>query len=166
MSVSFEENLAQWIAIEEKARLGAAAAAQAMADYIAERIRSDTLRRRRTAPGQYYKAVRGQPPAYGSGKLAESVYSTPASGGLRASAIVGSDDKRASLFEFGGCILQPGDSQSVMKWHDSGGWWSHHVLPLSGGYPEHPFIGFTTDEAIDDGELQRIAVEAFREYDP
>jgi hypothetical protein len=32
--------------------------------------------------------------------------------------------------------------------------------------PEHPFLGPTTDDAIDDGELRRVAIEAFREYDP
>ena len=165
MSISPEENLAQWIAIEQRARLGAAAAAEAMAAYIAERIRNDTLRRRRTAPGQFYKAKRGDPPAMGSGALADSVYSTPASGGLRASAYAGSTDKRASLFEFGGCVLQA-PVGSVMKWKDSRGWWSHRKLPLDGTWPEHPFIGFTTDEAIADGELQRVAVEAFAEYDP
>ena len=165
MAMSPEENLAYWLAVEERARLGAAAAAEAMAAYIAERIRSDTLRRRRVSPGQYYKAKRGDPPASGTGALADSVYSTPASGGLRASAYAGSTDKRASLFEFGGCVLQA-PAGSVMQWKDSRGWWSHHSLPLSGGWPEHPFIGFTTDEAIDDGELQRVAVEAFEEYDP
>jgi hypothetical protein len=165
MALSPEENLAAWIVIEQRARLGAAAAAEAMAAYIAERIRSDTLRRRKNAPGQYHKAQRGQPPAMGTGTLAESIYSTPASGGLRASAYAGSTDKRASLFEFGGCVLQA-PAGSVMKWHDSGGWWSHHTLPLAGGFPEHPFIGFTTDEAIDDGELQRVALAAFRKYDP
>ena len=163
--MSPEENLLYWLAVEEKARLGAAAAAEAMAAYIAQRIRDDTLRRRRTAPGQYYKAKRGDPPASGTGALADSVYSTPASGGLRASAYAGSTDRRASLFECGGCVLQA-PAGSVMKWHDSGGWWSHHTLPLAGGFPEHPFIGFTTDEAIDDGELARVGEAAFAEYDP
>jgi hypothetical protein len=165
VSISPEENLAQWIAIEQQARLGAAAAAEAMAAYIAERIRSDTLRRRRTSPGTYYKAVRGDPPAYGSGKLADSIYSTPASGGLRASALVGSEDQKASLLEFGGCVLQS-TSRSVMHWTDSGGSWYHRRLPMSGTFPEHPFIGLTTDEAIADGGLQRAAVAAFMAYDP
>ena len=161
-----EESLRRLIAARENARGGAQAAAEAMAAYIAERIRNETLRRRRTAPGQFYRAKRGDPPAMGTGKLADSIYSTPASGGLRASAYAGSDDKRASLFEFGGCVLQPGDSQSVMKWLDSRGWWSHHRLPLSGGYPEHPFIRPTVEEAIADGSLRRVAIDAGRPYDP
>ena len=161
MSISFEENLAEWIAIEERARRGAEAAADAMARYIAWRTAEDTLRRRRTSPGQYYKAVRGEPPAYGSGKLAESMYWEPASRGLRASAIAGSRDRRAALFEFGGCVLKP-TSRSVMHWVDSGGSWYHASLPA----PAHPFLGPTTEDAIDDGGLQQAAIDAFREYDP
>jgi len=160
--VTPEENLAEWIAIEQRARLGARAAAEAMARYVAERIRDDTLQRRRHAPGQYYKAKPGEPPSYSSGALMESVYSTPASGGLRASASVGSTDKRARLFEFGGCVLKP-TSRSVMHWVDSGGSWYHAELRVD---VEHPFVGPTTEDAIDDGELLRVAIEAFREYDP
>lgn len=162
MALTPEENLAEWLAILERARLGAAAAADAMARYVAERTANETLRRRRTAPGQYYKAVPGEPPAYGSGKLAKSMYWEPASRGLRASAVAGSRDKRASLFEFGGCVLKP-TSRSVMHWVDSGGSWYHRELRVD---VEHPFLSLTTEEAIDDGELQRVAVEAFREYDP
>ena len=55
-----------------------------------------------------------------------------------------------------------------MTWKDTGRKipWRHKRLPVDGEFPAHPFLGPTTDEAIDDGELQRIAVEAFREYDP
>ena len=166
MPITPEESLRRLIAARRKAEGGAEAVANAMARYIAERTANDTLRRRRHAPGQFYRAKRGDPPAYGSGKLADSMFSQPVSGGLRASAIAGSADKRASLFEFGGCVLQPGDSQSVMKWKDSGGWWSHHRLPLSGTWPEHPFIRPTVEEAIDDGSLRRVAIEAGRPYDP
>ena len=160
------ENVAYLEAIIENALGGANAMADAMAEYITRRIAEDTLRRRKHAPGQYYKAVRGEPPAYGSGKLADSMRWEPASrGSLRASAIVTSDDKRASLFEHGGCVLTE-ISQPVMKWHDSRGWWSHHRLPLSGTWPEHPFIRPTVEDAIDDGELTRVAIEAFKPYDP
>ena len=172
MAISPEESLRRLIAARENARGGAAAVANTMAEYIARRVAEDTLRRRRTGPGQYYRAVRGAPPAFGSGKLAASMFWEPASGGLRASAIAGSADKRASLFEFGGCVLQPGDSSSVMKWKDSGnaanpsGWWSHHRLPLSGTWPEHPFIRPTVEDAIADGSLRRVAIEAGVPYDP
>ena len=89
------------------------------------------------------------------------MYSTAASGGLRATAIAGNDAQHAKLLEFGGCVLKPTGGK-VMHWTDSGGSWYHSALPGK----EHPFLGPTTEEAIDDGELHRIAVEAFREYDP
>lgn len=161
-----EQYLAWLEAVEAKERMAAHAVAEAMAEFIAERIRNETLRRRRTAPGQYYKAKKGDPPAYGTGALARSIYTTTASGSaLRAGAEVGSTDKRAALFEFGGCVLTE-RSRPVMKWHDSGGWWSHHRLPLSGTWPEHPFLRPTVEAAIDDGSLREAAIKAFIPYDP
>jgi hypothetical protein len=163
--MTLDESADWWEAAAERARLGANAMADAMAEYLARRISQDTLRRRRHAPGQYYKAKPGDPPASATGKLADSMTWEPVSRGLRASAIVTSDDKRAGLFEFGGCVLTE-RSAPVMKWKDSGGWWSHHRLPLSGTWPEHPFVGPTVQEAIDDGSLTRVAVEAFKPFDP
>ena len=163
-----EENLTQWLQIEALARLGAAAAAEAMAKYIAERTANDTLRRNKHASGVYHKARPGAPPAYSSGSLAKGMYWTPASGGLRASAYVGNSARHARLMEFGGCVLQPTDGKT-MKWKDTGRKepWHHARLPSdSSEFPEHPFLGPTTDEAIDDGELQQVAIDAFREYDP
>jgi hypothetical protein len=163
--MTLDESADWWEAAAERATLGANAMADAMAEYLARRISQDTLRRRRHAPGQYYKAKPGDPPASATGKLADSMTWEPVSRGLRASAIVTSDDKRAGLFEFGGCVLTE-RSAPVMKWRDSAGWWSHHRLPLSGTWPEHPFVGPTVQEAIDDGSLTRVAVEAFMPFDP
>jgi hypothetical protein len=162
VSISFEENIAQLEAMMRKAEGGAAAVANAMAAYIAERVAQDTLTRNTNPPGTYNKARPGAPPSYGSGKLAKSMYSTPASGGLRATAIAGSNDKRARLFEHGGCVLKS-TSRKVMHWVDSGGSWFHSVLRVDS---DHPFLGPTTEEALDDGELRRIAIEAGRPYDP
>jgi len=160
--VTPQEYLAWWDAVEAKARLGARPTAEAMAKHVAERIKNDTLRRRRTGPGQYYRAKRGEPPAHGSGNLAKSIYTTPASGGLRATSYVGSSDKRANLFEFGGCVLKP-TSRSVMHWVDSGGSWYHAALRVDN---EHPFLRPTVEDAIDDGSLREAAIDAFRPYDP
>ena len=171
MSISFEDNLAHWLQIEQRARLGAQAAAEAMARYIAERTADDTLRRTTHAPGAYFKAAPGAPPAMASGSLAKGMYWTPASGGppasggLRASAYAGNSARHAKLLEFGGCVLTP-TSGKVMHWTDTGGSWYHARLPASGDYPPHPFIAPTTDEAIDDGTLRQVAIDAFREYDP
>ena len=162
MAITPEANIAYLMGVEARARLGAAAAANAMAQYIAERTAADTLTRTVHAPGAYHVARPGAPPAYASGKLAKAMFWEPASGELRASAIVGNADRRARLLEFGGCVLRPTRGK-VMHWTDSGGSWFHSVLRVDS---EHPFLGPTTDEAIDDGELGRVARDAFREYDP
>lgn len=157
-----EQYLAWLEAVEAKARLGARPTAEAMARHVAERIRDDTLRRRKHAPGAYYKAKPGEPPSYASGKFADSIYSTPASGDLRATAYAGSGDKRAKLFEFGGCVLKP-TSRSVMHWTDSGGSWYHAELRVD---VAHPWLRPTVEETIDDGSLRQAAIDAFRPYDP
>lgn len=163
MAITPEANVAYLEAVLAKAKLGAQATANAMARYIAERAAADTLTRNRHAPGAYHKARPGAPPSMASGSLAKAMFWTQASGGLRATAIVGNDDKRARVLEFGGCVLQP-RSRKVMHWTDSGGSWFHSVLTTE--RDQHPFVGPTTDEATDDGSLLAAAIEAFREYDP
>ena len=161
MAITPEANVAYLEAVLAKAKMGAPAVAEAMARYIAERTANETLTRRINPPGTYYKARPGEPPSFGSGALADSMYSTPASGGLRASAVAGSTDRRAHVFEFGSCLLQPARGK-LMGWKDSGGVWRHRYVRME----KHPFLEPTTEEAIDDGELRRIAIEAFRPYDP
>jgi hypothetical protein len=160
-------NIAYLKSVEALAARGAPAVADAMARYIAERTALDTLTRKRLSPGMYHVARPGDPPAMMSGKLADAMFTEPASGGLKASALAGNDDKRARLFEYGGCVLK--SATGMLKWRDTGrpdnrgGFWSHWILTVD---DEHPFLGPTTDEAIDDGDLQRVAIEAFREFDP
>ena len=167
MAITPEENLAYWEDIRRTAQRGAAAAANAMARYIAERTASDTLRRTTHAPGAYHQARAGAPPASATGTLARNMYWTPASGGLRATAMVGNSDRRARGFEFGGCVLRP-TSGTHMGWKDTGrpdnpsGIWRHRSVNQN----EHPFLGPTTDEAIDDGSLRQVAIDEFRKYDP
>ena len=167
MAITPEANLAYLIEIEAMARKGAAAAATAMARYIADRVVTDTLTQNTHAPGAYHKARPGAPPATASGSLAKGMYWTPASGELRASAYVGNTARHAKLMEFGGCVLQPTDGKT-MKWKDTGRatHWHHARLPVEGEFPAHPFLEPTTDEAMDDGELRQIAIDAFREFDP
>ena len=162
-----EEYIAWLEAAIEKMEYGAAAMADAMALYLAERTADDTLRRVTHAPGMYYKSPPGSPPAYVSGTLAKSMFVRPSaiSRGSRATAWVGNNARQAKLMEFGGCVLQP-TSGKVMHWTDSGGSWYHARLPASGEYPKHPFIGPTTDESIDDGSLRQVAIDAFTPYDP
>jgi hypothetical protein len=168
MGISPEANIAYLEAVLAKAKLGAAATATAMARYIEDRVVNDTLQRTTHAPGAYYKARPGAPPATASGSLAKGMFHTPASGELRASAWVGNDARHARMLEFGGCVLKPRGGKT-MKWKDTGRdtHWHHARLPADQDeFPAHPFIGPTTDEAIDDGELRRVAIDAFREYDP
>ena len=167
MAITPEENLAYLIEIEATARKGAAAAATAMARYIADRVVTDTLQQTTHAPGAYYKSRPGAPPATASGSLAKGMYYTPASGELRATAYVGNTARHAKLMEFGGCVLQPTDGKT-MKLKDTGRatHWHHTRLPVDGEFPAHPYLGPTTDEAIDDGSLREVAIDAFREFDP
>lgn len=165
MAVTPEENLIVLQQAFSRIEEGAAAAANAMAKYVAEQVALNTLTRNKHAPGAYHKARPGAPPSTASGKLAKGMFHTPASGGLRASAIVGNSDKRARMLEFGGCVLRPTRGK-MMHWVDSAGSWYHRVLPMDGERHEHPFLGPTVDEAIDNGELTRVAIDAFRPYDP
>ena len=168
MPVTPEENIAQLERAFSQIEAGAAAAANAMARYIAERTAQDTLTRNKHAPGAYHRARPGAPPSYASGSLANAMFWTPASAGLKTSAIVGNSDKRARVFEFGGCVLRP-TSGSHLGWKDTGrkdnpsGIWRHRMVDLDDA---HPFLGPTTDEAIDDGELRQVAIDEFRKYDP
>lgn len=161
MAITPEANVAYLEQVRALAAQGAAASATAVAAYIADRVANETLTRRINPPGTYYKARPGEPPSYGSGALADSMYSTPATEGLRSSASAGSTDRRAHVFEFGSCLLRP-TSGSHMGWKDTGGVWRHRTVIMQ----RHPFLEPTTEDAIDDGELHRIAIEAFREYDP
>lgn len=151
----------------EKMELGAPAMANAMAEYLADRVANDTLRRTHHAPGAYFKSPPGAPPASASGNLARSMFTTPAtaSSGVRATALVGNNAKYAKLLEHGGCVLTP-TSGKVMHWTDTGGSWYHSRLPATGEFPAHPFLEPTVQEAIDDGSLTRVAIDAFRPYDP
>ena len=162
-----EEYLAWLDAAISRMELGAAVMADAMAEHIRQRTADDTLRRTTHAPGAYHKAAPGAPPAYASGTLARNMFTepSPASRGLRATAWVGNRDRKAKLLEFGGCVLKP-TSGRAMHWVDSEGSWYHARLPESGVYPAHPYLQPTVAEAIDDGSLTRVAIAAFRPYDP
>ena len=159
--MTLDEYIAWLEATIAKMEPGAPAMASAMAEYLADRVANDTLRRRINPPGTYYKARPGEPPSYGSGALAESIYSTEASAGHRSSALVGSTDRRAKVFEYGSCILQP-TRYKLMGWKDSKGIWRHRMVAME----KHPFLEPTVQEAIDDGSLTRVAINAFRPYDP
>jgi hypothetical protein len=167
MAITPEANVAYLEQMFSRIGEGVAAAANAMAEYIAERTATDTLTRNKLSPGTYNRARPGAPPAMMSGTLAKNMYTEPAAGGLRATALVGNSDKRARMFEYGGCVLK--SHKGRLYWRDSGrpdnpgGWWSHWFLRVD---VDHPFLRPTVEDAIDDGSLRRVAIDVFREYDP
>jgi hypothetical protein len=118
------------------------------------------LQRTRHQKGEWYRQRPGEPPARASGALAQAMYFKPASGGLRATALVGNDAPYSRILEFG-CVITP-VNRKFMHWTDSGGSWYHTILVV----PRHPFLSTTTDEAIEDGSLRQVAIDAFEPYDP
>lgn len=159
MSITPKENIAVLEAIEDNIRFAAPAVATEMARYIAERTR-DMLSWTSHAPGEYYKSRPGAPPARASGNLAESMFFTPAYGGLRATALVGNTAEYSRILEFG-CVVTPKRGKT-MHWVDSGGSWFHTELVI----PPHPFLEPTTELALQDYGLHEIAVKTFEPYDP
>jgi len=165
VAMTFDEYIAWLESAIARMELGAPAMADAMAEYLSDRVANDMLRRTVHSEGAYYKARPGAPPATASGRLAKGMFTTPASSGLRVTAWVGNSARHAKILEYGGCVLTP-TSGKVMHWRDSGGSWYHARLPASGDYPAHPFLEPAVREAIADGSLQRAAIDAFRPYDP
>ena len=169
MAMTLDEYIAWLEAAIAKMELGAPVMANAMAEYLADRVANDTLQRTTHAPGAYYRSRPGAPPASASGRLAKSMFTTSAaaSSGVRATALVGNNARYAKLLEHGGCVLQPTGGKT-MKWKDTGRTtaWHHKRLPNDGEFPAHPFLEPTVQEAIDDGSLSRVAIDAFRPYDP
>jgi hypothetical protein len=160
MPVTPEENLAYLERAFSRIEEGAVAAATAMAKYIRDRARNDTLQRTRHQPGEWYRQRPGEPPARASGALIRDMFFKPASGGLRATAVTGNKSEYGRILEFG-CVVVPVNHR-YMHWTDSGGSWYHTVLVV----PAHPYLSVTTDEAIADGSLQQAAIDAFEPFDP
>ena len=154
------ENLDYLLEVESVARRGPAAAATAMARYIAERVARWTLRRSSHSPGEWYRQGPLRPPAYASGHLVRSMFFLPAHEGMRTTAVAGNDAEYSRILEFG-CVITPTNKEEL-HWTDTGGSWYHTILAV----PPHPYLGPTTAEAIEDGELQDAAIAAFRRYDP
>ena len=105
--------------------------------------------------GVFYKAVPGQPPVHRTGNLADSVFRTPASGGITASALVGATAEYAALQEWGGWTEPRGPKP--MAWHNTRGWWKKWHVDI----PEHPYFRPTVDRTVADGSLGRAARDAF-----
>lgn len=158
---SFEENVNIWKEVAAGTRGGAAAAATAMAKYIAERTAKDTLARSSHGSGAWHRTRPGEPPARSTGKLAKGMYYQAAYGlASKVSAYVGNRVDYSRILEYG-CTIEPVGGE-FLHWKDSGGSWFHNFLEAK----PHPFLEPTVDEAVDDGSLRDHAIEAFEPYDP
>ena len=159
--VSFEENINVWKAVSEGTKGGAAAAATAMAKYIAERTAKDTLARSSHGSGAWHRTRPGEPPARSTGKLAKGMfYQGSHTSDTRASAWVGNRVDYSRIMEYG-CTIEPVGGE-FLHWKDSGGSWFHNFLES----PAHPFLEPTVDESVDDGSLRDHAIEGFEPFDP
>lgn len=139
-----------------KNRVASAAGPSAteMANAVKDRMVNDTLRRSQHAPGVFWKAVEGLPPAYASGRLAGSVFVEPSSGFIFAKANVGVSAKYASIQEWGGWT-EPNHGE-FMHWRNPRPWYRKHV-----DIPEHPYFRPTVERMIRDGSLSKAAANAF-----
>jgi hypothetical protein len=160
MVMTPEENLIYLTDLLWLAMLGAQATATRMAEFIRWRAAEIKLRTYFHAPGEWYGSRPGEPPAYASGALADSLYVIPAYSGMRATATVQTDLDYSRILEFG-CVVTPKDHK-FMHWVDSRGSWYHPLLVV----PEHPYLSSTTEDSILDGSLQEEAIEIFKRYDP
>lgn len=130
-------------------------AANAMGSTVKDRIQNVTLKQTAHAPGMFYKAAAGRPPAYASGNLSRSIMMVPASTSIRATAMVGATAVYAALQEFGGRTWP--SRYRFMHWVNTGGpWWKKEVY-----VPEHPYFRPTVEELIRNGDLTREAQSAF-----
>ncbi len=140
--------------LQDVAAFAVVPAANAMAAGVQDRMANVTLRETVHPPYTFFRAVRGRPPAYASGNLAKSIVVTPAYGGVRASASVGSHLNYSALQEFGG-LTMPNNSR-YMHWRNPRPWWMKRVT-----VPEHPYFAPTVSAMIVDGSLTRLAMDAF-----
>jgi hypothetical protein len=140
-----------------KNRIASAAGPTAteMANAVKDRMVNVTLHESGVhAPGIFYEAIAGRPPAYASGRLAGSVFVMPSSGMVLAKANVGVSARYGAIQEQGGYTV-PNDSE-FMHWRNPRPWYKKRV-----DIPEHPYFRPTVQAMIDDGSLSRTAANAF-----
>jgi phage gpG-like protein len=157
VTVTPEENVALWESLLATVASSAPDIADGMAKTFQARIQNVTLRESAHAPGQFYRAPRGHPPAYASGTLARSIIRRPAFGGVRATGSVGATAVYAAIQEFGGYTW---GNHGLMHWRNSAGEWFMNDVYV----PEHPYFRPTVEATIRDGSLQRSAIVAFEAH--
>lgn len=133
-------------------------AADAMAEGFRREVVYHTLRETSHPPGLFWRAARGRPPAYASGNLARSVRAQPAvqTGPAYARASVGAWAIYSGTQEWGKANIRPVRANYLHWVNSRGPWWKKSVT-----VPEHPFMKPTVDKMIRNGELSRLARDAF-----
>jgi hypothetical protein len=130
--------------------------ANVMAETFRRQVVDVTLRQSAHAPGEFYKQVEGQPPAYASGALANSVQRIPAFGRrVTATSYVAAYARYAALQEWGGDTWP--NNHRFMHWVNTGGSWYMPIVTI----PEHPFFQPSLKRIIANGDLQKNVMAAF-----
>jgi hypothetical protein len=147
-----EENAEYLGRVKDLAATAAAPAASMMSKTMGAAVRR-VLSRTAHAPGLYWEAPRGQPPAFVTGNLYAQTFNTPAYGEVLASATVGNTAIYAAIQEGGGETW----GNPLMKWRNTGGYWERYRVYV----PEHSYFTPALREVIGNGTLQGGAAAAF-----
>jgi len=133
----------------------AAPAANEMAETAARAARQN-LNLVSHAPGIFWKAPPGRPPARASGHLLESMVTFPSYSRVRSTAVAGNTALYAGIQEFGGSTWP--NQGKFMHWltKPAGSWFKEVVY-----VPQHSYLRVATERTIRDGSLQRSAMTAF-----
>jgi hypothetical protein len=144
-------------ALRDRAAASAPPTVMAMADTYRDHLKGVTLRRSFAAIGQYgTPASPGSPPAWRTGELARSVWTTPGlQSGLVARASVGPHVIYAATQERGG--VHERRRARYMHWVNSGGSWYLKRVDI----PARPYLQPALDDVIGDGSLVKAAMETF-----
>lgn len=145
--------------LQVAAATAAAAPANAMTETMLRQVRVE-LNLTHHAPGMFWRATRGRPPAFASGHLVASLFNTRTYQPYRATSVAGDTAVYAAIQEFGGWT-EP-TRHKFMHWVNTGGaWYMRHV-----NIPEHPYFRPALEKIIADGSLQRSAIDAFKRQMP
>ena len=143
--------------IRDRAADAAPPAVTAIAQTYQKHLQKVTLRRSFAAPGQFgTPAAPGQPPAWRTGALARSVWTTAGpSSGATASAWVGPHVIYARIQNQGG-VNRPTHAK-YMHWVNSGGSWYLKRVDI----PARGYMRPALEDCLANGSLTEAGMEAF-----
>lgn len=156
--MTLDELIAALEDMRDRAAKAAPAVALEMARVYSVHLSRVTLRRSFATPGQFgTPAAPGGPPAFRTGRLAESVWPWPGpSSGTTGRAFAGPHTIYARTQETG--AVHFARNFPHMHWRNSGGeWWKKRV-----DIPARPYMEPAVAEVIADGSLRSAAEAVFR----